>query len=592
MPVVTTTPPTATTATASTQSTAEPTTPITPINSAAPKPEEPKISYASFSEDELSQAILADLALQRGATAEGLRGYAELARATNNISLLQRTARIASGARQPALAIEMAERWLQQAPTATDARQLLAYEQIALGRYREALSHFTTLLEQGANVDFRLVSARIASLASSNNPTGKLNELIADYDALILRYPQNHVMQLSLTHLHQLNGNPEQALVLLQQLERRVQKQPAANAQPNNQAIRVSDLIVLEAQLLDQLQQPARSLKRLQQGVKADPTHKELRYRLGRRLIVDRNFSEAQGHFSTLVEQNPTDYDLLYSLALLSMENNRYADAKNYLQRLVLNGQRLDDAHYYLGFIDAQENQAAQAIDHYLLVKGGSNYQQTLRNLSELMIQQDRYNELHAHLQNIRFRNADLNIPLLSMEANALVAERRFTEAKTLLDTSLASAPNNVDLLFARSVLSDELNDLAFMEADLRKIIELEPQSPVAYNSLGYTLADRTTRYQDAYDLIKKAIALSPDDPAIIDSLGWVQYKLGLLQEARSNLDRAYQLFPDAEVAAHLGEVLWMLGDKPAATKVWREALTKQPDSAHLKDTMQRLTAS
>ena len=133
--------------------------------------------------------------------------------------------------------------------------------------------------------------------------------------------------------------------------------------------------------------------------------------------------------------------------------------------------------------------------------------------------------------------------------------------------------------------------DLSLMEADLRRIIQLNPGSPVAYNTLGYFLADSTDRYEEAYDLIKRAIELAPDDPAIIDSLGWVQYRLGLYDEARENLDRAYELFPDHEVAAHLGEVLWALGERSQARSIWRTALEIQPDSEHIRSTMERLTS-
>jgi len=145
--------------------------------------------------------------------------------------------------------------------------------------------------------------------------------------------------------------------------------------------------------------------------------------------------------------------------------------------------------------------------------------------------------------------------------------------------------------LFLRSVYSQEIKDLALMEEDLRKIIQLNPNNPVAYNSLGYTLADRTDRYDEAYKLIMRAVELAPNDPAIIDSLGWVQYRLGRYEEARANLDRAYELFPDHEVAAHLGEVLWVMGEKSEARSVWRKALESQPDSDHIRSTMERLTS-
>ena len=113
----------------------------------------------------------------------------------------------------------------------------------------------------------------------------------------------------------------------------------------------------------------------------------------------------------------------------------------------------------------------------------------------------------------------------------------------------------------------------------------------MAYNSLGYTLADRTDRYQEAYELIQRAFELAPEDPAILDSLGWVQYRLGMIEDAHRNLARAYALFPDPEVAAHLGEVLWVLGERSQATRVWRNALQVEPNSAHVLNTMQRLNA-
>jgi tetratricopeptide (TPR) repeat protein len=350
--------------------------------------------------------------------------------------------------------------------------------------------------------------------------------------------------------------------------------------------------VMLEVQLLDIMEDRTNSLKQLQQGVRTYADHKDLRFLYGRKLINDHNYPEAREQFSILVQQNPGDYDMLYSLALLSMEVNQLPEAQNYLQLLVQNRQKLDDAHYYLGYIAGQQNHPDQAIEQYQQVKSGSNFLQALRNLTELMVRANRYDEVHSYLQNVRFRNADFNIPILTMEANILIEEKKYEIATTVLNNSVGAFPNNVELLFLRSVLSQDINDLVLMESDLRKIILLQPQSPVAYNSLGYTLADRTNRYQEAYELIKRATELSPNDPAIMDSLGWVQYKLGMYREAREVLDKAYKLYPDPEVAAHLGEVLWVLGEKSAATKVWRSALTTQPDSVYVRNTIQRLDPS
>ncbi len=554
----------------------------------AAEPAPPEIRYGNFSEDQLARAIVAELALQRGQFGQALTDYAALARETNNISMLQRVARVAALTRQPALAIEMAELWLLQEPESVEARQTIAMELVSQSRFRDAFDQFEILLRKGNRVDFRLLSARVAAV-NNNGGFVLLDGLIDDFDSLLREFPQQDSLRLGLAHLYQVNKQPEPALEQLQQLQRELSRRESLPAEPGQEFIQAPDLAVLEIQLLDQLQQADKSRKRLEQGVKQYPEHKELRYLWGRRLIAERDYGAAKAQFALLVEQNPKDYELLYSLALLSLEVNLFADARNYLQLLVANGQRLDDAHYFLGFIETQENRPAAAIDHYLLVRAGSNFLQAQRNLADLMIAGSRYEELRAHLQNLRFRNPELNIPLLSLEANALISSQRYDQARTVLNNSIGAFPNNVELLFLRSVLAQEVNDLTLMESDLRKIIALEPQSPVAYNSLGYTLADRTERYQEALQLIERAIALAPDDPAIIDSLGWVQYKLGRYQEAKGNLTRAYALYPDAEVAAHLGEVLWMLGERSAASRLWRDALANQPDSTHLRSTMQRL---
>jgi tetratricopeptide (TPR) repeat protein len=552
------------------------------------EPAPPEIRYGNFTEDQLARAIVAELALQRGQFSQALTDYAALARETNNISMLQRVARVAALTRQPALAIEMAELWLLQEPESVEARQTIAMELVSQSRFRDAFDQFEILLRKGNRVDFRLLSARVAA-ASNNGGFVLLDGLIGDFDTLLREFPQQDSLRLGLAHLYQVNKQPEPALEQLQQLQRELSRRESLPAEPGQEFIKPPDLAVLEIQLLDQLQQADKSRRRLEQGVKQYPEHKELRYLWGRRLIAERDYGAAKAQFALLVEQNPKDYELLYSLALLSLEVNLFADARNYLQLLVANGQRLDDAQYFLGFIETQENRPAAAIDHYLLVRAGSNFLQAQRNLADLMIAGGRYEELRAHLQNLRFRNPELNIPLLSLEANALISSQRYDQARTVLNNSIGAFPNNVELLFLRSVLAQEVNDLALMESDLRKIISLEPQSPVAYNSLGYTLADRTERYEEALQLIERAIALAPDDPAIIDSLGWVQYKLGRYQEAKVNLTRAYELYPDAEVAAHLGEVLWMLGERSAASRLWRDALANQPDSTHLRSTMQRL---
>ncbi len=549
--------------------------PVATTDTAAATPE-PKpvaeIQYGNFSEDVLARTILAELAGQRGYSQQSLDEYLQLARETGDLSIIQRTMRIATFLRNVQVALEMGNLWLEREPDSVEARQTIAIQMIALGRYGEAVAQMVMLLEQGNEVNFRIVSSRIAT---DQNAALILDALITDFEELRLRFPDNESLKLGLAHLYQQNSQIPEAYAIVAQLAKDMGDSP--------------EVVILEVQLLELLGDAERAQSRLAESLETNPKHKQLRFMYGRKLIDEQRFQDAREQFAILVEQDPTDFDIVYSLALLSMEVNMLTEARGYLDRLVVSGKRLDDAHFYLGFINAQENQPDTAIEHYLRVTSGNNFLQAQRNLTELMIRAGRYPEVKAHLQNIRFRNADYNIPLLTMEANVLIDEGRNDDAATLLDSSIGLFPNNVQLLFLRSVLSQNLNDLVLMEQDLRKIIQLDPTSPMAYNSLGYTLADRTDRYQEAYELIGRAFELAPNDPAIIDSLGWVQYRLGMFQEASENLARAYELFPDHEVAAHLGEVLWVMGEHAEATRVWRNALEIEPNSVHILKAMERL---
>ena len=445
---------------------------------------------------------------------------------------------------------------------------------VSMGRYREAVDHLTKLLELGAVIDFRLISNQTAS---DTNASLVIDALIADFEDLRTLYPENQSLRLGLAHLYQQNEQVEDAYELVRNLAKEMDDNP--------------EVVILEVDLLEQMGEAALAKRRLEQSLRNNKNHKELRFQYARKLVDEQRYREAHDQFEIIVEQFPDDYDMLYSLALISMEINMLNEAKLYFSRLVENAHRLDDSHYYLGFINAQENNTDTAIEHFFNVNGGGNFLPAQRSLAELMIRAGRYKEVKARLQNIRFRNSDYNIPLLTMEANVLMDEGFLDEAGTVLNNAVGAFPNNIQLLFLRSVYSQEINDLTTMEVDLRKIIQLNPNSPVAYNSLGYYLADRSDRIEEAYELIQRAVELAPNDPAIIDSLGWVQYRLGLYDEARQNLDKAYELYPDHEVAAHLGEVLWVMGEKSAARAVWRKALESQPDSEYIRSAMERLTS-
>lgn len=535
-------------------------------------PPQAEIVYGSFPEDILSRVIIAELAGQRGLNQVALDEYRSLARDTRDLGIIQRASRIASFMRDTDAALEINALWLEQEPESEEALRSQAYQLITANRLHDALVMFRQMHALGFEVDYRLISNRSENNADNQR---QLVALIADFEELLQLYPRDLTLRLALAQVYRDNLQLQEAYDLLHEL-----------------ALEMDDpveIVLAEITILEEMGETRQARRRLQDSVGDHPNYTQLRFTLGRKLVEDGDYRAAMQQFETIVEQNPQDWDMLYSLALISIEANQLDAAKGYLERLLLNGQRGNDVHYYLALISQERGENGQAIEHYLQVNGGNNYLVGLRNYLELMIDENRYAEASERFRGIRLRRPELNSPLLVIEGNLLFEKAAYADAMNFLTRAITNYPGDTQLLQLRSLVAQETNDIPQMEADLREIIRLDPESPSAYNTLGYYLADRTERYAEAYELILQAIELSPNDPAIIDSLGWVQYKLGMYEQARINLELAFELFPDHEVAAHLGEVLWVMGNRDAAREIWQDALDVRPDSEFILNTMERL---
>ncbi|MDP2283709.1 MAG: tetratricopeptide repeat protein, partial [Pseudohongiella sp.] len=291
-----------------------------------------------------------------------------------------------------------------------------------------------------------------------------------------------------------------------------------------------------------------------------------------------------------IMQREPRDFETLYSLVLINLELEEYTKAEPRLRELIGAGHRLNEANYYLAIILEDRNAIDEAINRYQQINRQSNaYLTSQRQILRLLVQLERFQEAKNWSQQLAASDSRLAPVMPTLEAEALMNADYNERAREVLDQALGNFPDNIDLLFARALLAERFDDMTLVEQDLRRIIDLDPQNARALNHLGYAMTLRTDRYQEAMDLINRALTVTPDDPAVIDSLGWVQYKLGMLDESISNLRRAFELFPDHEVAAHLGEVLWVNGQQEEALQVWESSLESFPDSEFITEAMQRL---
>ena len=528
--------------------------------------------YGSFSEDTMFSLLTAELAGQRNRFDIALANYVEQAKETRDPGVAERAFRIAEylGADQEALDTSLI--WAKAAPDNLDAQRAAAIQLARTGQYDESMVYMEKVLNGQGDTHFDF----LALSAAETDPDTRAG-LLQSFDRLLKKYPDNGQLLFGKALLLQQDGRPQEALHLLE--DNSASKHDVAP-------------LLLRARLLQSMKRSDEALPLLKAGIKEHPDDKRVHLAYARLLVEQNRLEDAKAEFSALVEQFPDDDDLRFSLALVCLEAQAWDEAKVYLQELVERDSHVDSAHFNLGRLAEEQKDRETALKEYALVGPGNDFLPAQLRATEILLDQKRYDDASRRLAETRDRQPDYAIQLYLIEAEGLSNRDQVDRAWSVIQQGLKQFPDDLNLLYTRSMLAEKRNDLAQMEQDLRLIIQREPDNAMALNALGYTLADRTTRYSEARDLIQKAHSLNPDDPAILDSLGWVNYRLGNLSEAETYLRKALERFPDHEVAAHLGEVLWAQGKQSEARKVWATALQSQPDSAVLRDTMLRLTGS
>lgn len=537
-----------------------------------PPPEPPApIVYGNFTKEQLNRTIINELGGQRGHLPDAANDYYELAKETRDLAIIRRAAQFASANNDSARVIELAQLWMEKDPKAQEPHLLISFQLLEEGRLEEAMGHIGSVLALGGNVDFTSITSRTQYL-----PPGARARLIESFRDLRKNFPQERSVHYSLIQLLEQSDLADEAM-----------KELMSYREANGNSSRI---MLLQAQLLLKLERLDDAVQVLADGIEAYPENRLLRFNYGRILVQIRRLEEAREQFALLAVMAPDDYETLYSLALLDLELDSVDTAKQLLMRLLQAGYRLNDAHYYLGYIGQNQNQSEEAIEHFKQVGTDSvNFLNAQRQVIRLLVQEGELEEAHNWATTLSTGRPDLALMLTTVETDALMNAGHFELAEALLDNAIDNNPDNVDLLFARSFLSDRMGNAAKSEQSLRRIIELQPQDSRALNQLGYALADGPDRHDEALALLERAIEISPDDPAIIDSLAWAQYKLGRYEEALANLMRAYEAFPDPEVAAHLGEVLWAMGRQNDANRIWQAALNENPDAPIIIRTIERL---
>ncbi|HYJ17563.1 MAG TPA: tetratricopeptide repeat protein, partial [Burkholderiales bacterium] len=332
-----------------------------------------------------------------------------------------------------------------------------------------------------------------------------------------------------------------------------------------------------------------KALEYLGKFLAANPGAQDVRLGYARQLTAEKKYPEARAEFQRLLQDNPDNADIAVTVALLSLQMNDLDAAEEQLKRVLeLNYKDEDSVRFHLGQVNEERKRYDEAAKWYLSVEGGEQYVLANARYAFMLAKQGRMADARKHLQELPAENQGQRVQILQTEAQLLRENKEYQESFDILQKALDSQPDHPELLYDVALAAEKLNRIDVAESSLRKLITLKPDHAQAYNALGYTLADRTNRLAEAREYIEKALKLSPEDPFILDSMGWVEYRLGNSQQSLQYLQRAFQQRPDPEIAAHLGEVLWTKGKKSEAEKVWREALRDNPENEELQKVIKK----
>lgn len=516
--------------------------------------------------------LVGETALQRGNLDVAINRYIKLAKTTRDPRIAKRATEIALHTGNPYVTEQAASIWIELEPDSIEARQTIAAVLVNLGKLDAARPHFEMLLASEKE-SIGNAFMQLNQLLSRNEDKASTLRLIQH---LALPYKDLPEAHFAISQAAWFANQHQQAL---QEMQRALALRPdwEIAAVHNGRILQRISIADANAFYRDYLQQY--------------PASNEVRIAYARVLIGEKKVDEVREQLRWLTENNPEDAEIMLASGLLAGEiGDLEFTEENFKKALDLGYKDTSAIHFHLAQIYEETNRPDLAMTSYQLVKSGGRYLPAQIRYADLLAQKGEVKEAREHLQKLPAANDQQAAHLILAEAQILRRIKAYQEVFDLLNEGLKKFPDYPELLYDRALTADKLRKYRILEQDLRKLIKLKPDHAHAYNALGYSYAERSIQLPEALKLIQRAIELAPDDPYIMDSLGWVYYRMGKTVEGLNYLNLAFAARPDPEIAAHLGELLWVQGAQDDAKAIWRSALEKDPDNEVLLETLQRLT--
>lgn len=531
-----------------------------PVPAPADSPAVTEAPAAPFSQSTLYSLLKAEFAIGRNQATLALPEYQAQATSTRDAGVIERALQVANYLQDSPVALSLAALQAEVSPKLPAAHYQIAYHALKQQHYEEAIQAIDRLLDLDpeAELEALFISAYPA------NPEDR-EKLLNALSALEKSRPDNPHLLFAHALMISENGDAFSALEYI----RRAQ-------QKNGGSVPIT---LLHARLLTQTKQELAALDLLEKAAQSRPRSRQINLSYAKLLIRQKKHDLAENKLQQLLQYYPDDGEILLLHALLAFDSHHDTAASSSLQKLLLQDEHANEAHYYLGMIARRQKQPAVAEQHLSAIEDGPHFIAARSELANLLESENRLKDAQQSLASARQQHPEEAPTLYVVEAELLDRAGHTADAFNLLQEGCQRFPQENLVLFSRALMADKLKNMSQFEQDMQQLLVRDPHNPTYLNTLGYTLADKTHRYGEAENYLRQAYQLRPDDPAIIDSMGWLFYRQGNLQDALDYIQRAYSLYVDDEIGLHLAELLWVSGRKTDAQKVWQQLLSRNPKS-------------
>ncbi len=537
--------------------------------SAEVEPEE--VASLPFNAELVYYILTAELAGQRGQIGVATELYSKAAMVIDSPILASRSAEVANFTRDRARISRALDRWLEVDPDNAGVYVMQLPFLIMKGDFDGLIESMNTALQLEPEKTQQILVQVADSLSELAQPESGMSA-IQGLELYKQRNPEALFVSAKLAAYYQ---KYEPALIDINQvLELQAGRE---------------DALILKAEILQRQGESNEALSILKKSASKKDASDDLLFAYAKLLGENDKTAQAKAIFEKLNSKLPENEEVIFALGLLGLEQKQGEVAKQYFSQLISMGDRGKQAAYFMALAEELEKNTEAALIWFASVPADSSrFQAAQARYVNLLADNGQLEKARLHLKLLRKEHPSRAEQYYNFEGAFLRDRKQKQAAFDLYSEALVLYPANQELLYGRAMVAESLNQIAAFEHDLNKILELDPNNATVLNALGYTLTDRTDRHQEALVLIERAIAISPNDPFYIDSLGWVYYRLGDLEKASEYLKQAVAIKPDPEFIAHYGEVLWQQGQREQAKQIWQQGIKAAPDNKLLKETMQR----